>query len=682
MSIVILYPVVFAREGSFFIIGDNLHQSYTFLNKLSIALHKGYLPVWDANTFGGKNFPGELQAGIFYPLNILWCLIFGTPAGIDVYYLDLLVALHYFICLIGMYSLATLLQMPAVAAIGAALTFTFTGILANRSGCETNIFEGLALLPWVIYFLCKYYWRERRKVYLVCAGLMAGLQILAGHLQPFFHALLIAVIVIIFYEYRRRENLKSFFFSAVFNFCIILLVAILISLPQVYYAAEYMSRCYREVGGAGDVYIGPHQKVPLYVYLYRFILRPSDFENLIGQKSILLADFNFVYMGILPFFLCILFLIKSKFLTLTDSHSDFKKLLIIIFTVGILSVLGYLTFFPYILYAIPFANTVRELSRYVILISFSDALLAGLALTYITQLGDQLLQHSSKTNLYVVGALALNALYWLLFQQKNISLDVSVPFLFGFIFLLLLMTVPVNDYIRVLAIAFIFLDLFLNPLNYGPTNSIFYPTRFYSRNKIVNFLESTYGKYRVTFDMDVWAMTRRNLGDVYNVQTKFGYCATVNQSYYNFIYYSKDSEIDDLLNVRYVITDKLLGSNFIFRDSTRYLNLYERRNYYPRCYWKHQLGERGTEIEGENKGIIRQLTYADQYQKWLIHCNSPDTLVFSENDYPGWKCYDNQKEITIYEPTIKNYPRLFRCITLDKGQHIIEFTYNKVFYWF
>jgi len=67
MSIVILYPVVFAREGSFFIIGDNLHQSYTFLNKLSIALHKGYLPVWDANTFGGKNFRVNYRPASFIP---------------------------------------------------------------------------------------------------------------------------------------------------------------------------------------------------------------------------------------------------------------------------------------------------------------------------------------------------------------------------------------------------------------------------------------------------------------------------------------------------------------------------------------------------------------------------------------------------------------------------------------
>jgi len=177
-------------------------------------------------------------------------------------------------------------------------------------------------------------------------------------------------------------------------------------------------------------------------------------------------------------------------------------------------------------------------------------------------------------------------------------------------------------------------------------------------------------------------MTRRNLGDVYNIQTKYGYCATVNKPYHDFIHYNESPETDDLLNVIYVITDKVLDSNFIFKDSTRQLNLYERKNYYPRCYWKHQLGKRGAEIEEENKGMIRQLSYADQYQQWSIHCNWPDTLIFSENDYPGWKCYDKGKEIPVYEPTIRDYPRLFRAIALEKGEHMIEFKYNKVFYWF
>jgi len=681
ITILLLYPVIFGRTASFFIIGDNLHLTYTFLNKLSIALHKGYLPVWDANTFGGKNFPGELQSGTFYPLNILWCLLFGTAKGINVYYLELLVALHYFICLTGMYKLSRVFRMPPVAALGTALVFTFTGVLSARAGCEAFIFYGLALMPWGIFFLGKYYWEKRKKKYLLFAGLIGGLQILAGHIQPFFHTLLIAGVLIIFYEYRQRKSWPAFFLSVVSKFSIILICSIILALPQIYYAAEYLSRCYREVGQDGT-YIGPLQKVPLRIYMYRYLLNPSDFENFIGQKSVLINDFNFVYMGILPLFLCIIFLVKSKLLEITEEHGYLKKLLVIILLIGLLSVLGYLTFFPYILYALPFVNGVRELSRYVILIGFSGALLAGLALTYIKQLGDRLYQRQFNLNFYMVLVLALYALYWIIFQQAYISLQVSVPFLFAFVFFLFLMTVQTNTYARWLAIAFVLIDLFMNPVNYGPTQSIFYPTEFYARNKMIDFLETTYGKYRVTFDMNTYAMIRRNVGDMYNIQTKYGYGGTVNMSYFDFINYNKDPEIDDLLNVKYVITDKVLDSNFIFKDSVQRLHLYERKSWYPRCYWKHQLGRRGVEIEAENKATIHQLAYSDLYQKFEVNCSAPDTLIFSENYYPGWKCYDNQKEIKIYQASIRNYPPLFRCIPLDKGGHIIEFKYNKVFYWF
>lgn len=681
ITIVLLFPVIFSKAGSFCIIGDNLHLSYPFLNKLSIALHKGYLPVWDANTFGGKNFPGELQSGTFYPFNILWCFLFGTMKGIDVYYIDLLVALHYFICLTGMYKLSRVFRMPPGAAIGAALVFTFTGVLSARSGCEVFIFYGLTLLPWAIFFLGKYYWERQRKRYLVFAGLVGGLQILAGHIQPFFHTLFIAVILVVFYEYWQRKSWKTFFFSFAGKFSIILLFSVIAALPQLYYAAEYLSRCYREVGQDGT-YIGPLQKVPLRIYMYRYLLNPSDFENFIGQKSVLLNDWNFVYMGILPLCLCIAFLVKGRFLQITEKHTHLKKLLIIILVIGVLSVLGYLTFFPYILYAIPFVNGVRELSRYVILISFSDALLVGMALTYITQIGDQFFQPSSKLNLTIALLLILNVLYWIISQQKDISLDVSIPYLLAFLFLLSLVAVQTTIYTRSFAIAFILIDLFMNPVNYATTQVIFYPAKFYARNKIVDSLETSYGKYRVTFDMETYAMTRRNLGDIYNIQTKFGYGGTVNKSYFDFIKYSEGPEIDDLLNIKYVITDKRLDSNFVFKDSTQNLQLYERKNCYPRCYWKRQLGMSGAGIEAENKGTMRQLAYSDLYQKVEINCITRDTLIFSENYYPGWKCYDNQKEIKVYAASIKNYPPLFRCIPLERGHHVIEFKYNKVFYWF
>jgi hypothetical protein len=188
----------------------------------------------------------------------------------------------------------------------------------------------------------------------------------------------------------------------------------------------------------------------------------------------------------------------------------------------------------------------------------------------------------------------------------------------------------------------------------------------------------------VAFDMANYALEWRNLGDIYAIQTKSGYGATVNRAYSYFIRVDPrpNSEVNDLLNVRYILTDKRLDSSFIFKDSIRGLRLYERRNYYPRCYWKRQLGKPGEEIEKENAGVIQPLEYSDQYQKIAVECTVPDTLIFSENYYPGWKCYDNQKRIEIYPARIGNYPPLFRSIALSGGHHIIEFKYNKVFYWF
>jgi hypothetical protein len=188
----------------------------------------------------------------------------------------------------------------------------------------------------------------------------------------------------------------------------------------------------------------------------------------------------------------------------------------------------------------------------------------------------------------------------------------------------------------------------------------------------------------VDFDMQDYSRVRRNVGDVYNIQTKYGYGATVNRAYFDFINFNKgaNADIDDLLNVRYILTDKTLDSNYVFKDSARHLNLYERKNYYPRVYWKSQLGKRGGEIEEENKSTIQPLAYSDLYQKFEVDCKTRDTLILSENDYPGWKCYDNGKRTAIYPAAIRNYPPLFRSIALDKGHHIVEFKYNKPFYWF
>jgi hypothetical protein len=628
-SVLLLYPVVFTHDASFFIKQDNLHQAFPWYNKLASSLHKGYLPIWDANTFGGKNFAGEAQTGIFYPLNIIWCLLFGSATGIRTYYLDLLVCLHYLIALLGMYRLARVLKLSAEGSLAAALVFAFAGCVGARAAGQTCIFFGLTLLPWVIYFIARYYCVKRKRRYLILAGAIGGLQLLAGHVQPFFHTMMITGIMVLYYEYPTRRNRWSFIRSGVIQLSQVAGMTVIVALPQIYYSAQYLSRCYRTV--SNGIFIAPGQKVPLYIYSHWFIIHWSNLGNFLAQEYAQPDDDNSLYMGILPLVLVLAYLIWPKKAVILGVHRLLTRSLWLIFGLGLVSAMGYQTYFYMILYHIPFVNLVRQLGRYIILVSFSLSLLTGLAITYMGPM-----------------------IQWLIPAMRRLI------------------------YLPAVAVTIIFIDLLLHPVGYLSTQTMFYPDEFYARNRLVDTLEHTYGKYRVVFDVNDYALVRRNLGDIYSIQTKWGYGATINKAYSDFANIDQrlNSEVNDLLNVRYVITDKQLDPDAIFRDSSDHLMLYERRTWYPRCYWKRQLGEIGAQIEAENKEAIHSLLYSDNEQRLEVSCERSDTLIFSENDYPGWVCYDNGKKIAIYTASIKGYPPLFRSIFVTKGWHSIDFRYR------
>lgn len=680
VAFILLKPVI-TREASFLMSDDNRHQTYCFMYKLATSIHRGYLPIWDADTYGGKNFPGEFQAGIFYPLNIALCLLFGSINGIDPYYLDLLLVLHYFICLMGMYALARVFKLTIPASIVSALIFSFTGVLGARAGAQANIFLGLCLMPWPLYFLASYYQGLKKKKNLVFAGLVAGLQILSGHIQPFFHTMLIGIIMILFYEYQNKKDWGSFSRSVLANVLIILVIVIIISLPQLYYSVQYMSRCYRWVGS--DQPLAPGQKVPFHIYAFLYTIKPSDLGNLLGMNYNRPADDNVIYMGVLPLFLLIAYLIKCRFLSLPRESVRLTRLLLIIALIGFVSIWGYLTFFSVILWETPFVTTIRELGRYSLLLLFSFSLLVGLAITHIGALRGSVFEHSRRIKWVILAILAVNMIYLVFFQTRMINRQVSIPFLCAFLFFLLLMRTTRPLLIEVTLIAFVLIDLSLNRVGYVPAHSPMYPTAYFQRNRIIDFLEKSYGKYRVDYEIGDNDSLRRNIGDIYRIQTKLGYCATMNMRYFDYISsdWSLHSEVLDLLNIRYIVSDKKLDSTFSFVDSLPHTYLYERKDCYPRVFWKSQIGMPREEIAKENAIQIHPVAYSDLYTRTDVRCESPDTLIFSENNYPGWICFDNGKKIPIYMPAIKDHPPLFRAIALEKGFHRIEFRYPTIFRW-
>ncbi len=682
VAAVLLFPVVFTGAESFFIKQDNLHQAYPWYNKLTIALHKGYLPVWDANTFGGKNFAGEPQTGIFYPVNILWCMAFGSVRGISTYWLDILVVVHYLICLCGMYRLARIYQMPEVAAMVSSIVFTFAGAVGARAAGQTCIFFGLTWLPWGVYFVARYCLEKKRIANIAFAGVIGAFQILSGHMQPFFHTMMIEGLMLLWYSLRAGNGWLRTILGTLVPILVIVAVTFLVSLPQLYYMLQYMARSYRTV--SGGIFIGPGQKVPLYIYSHWFIIQPRNFLNLLGQQYAPPDDDNILYMGVLPLLLMFVYLVWFRSGKTSEIHAGLTKLLIVILGIGLLSAMGYLTMFYQVLYRIPFVNLIRQLGRYIVLISFSASLLVGLGITYLPGIGEWMFRKARASKGVIAGGLALMMLAIGVLFPDVAPAVVWVPALMTFIFFGCLAWGRWPKYWAAIAMVVIFVDLLLNPVGYLSTRTYFYPDRFYGRNRIIDTLESSYGRYRVELDLANYALMRRNLGDIYAIQTRNGYGATVNKAFSDLInrYPGRDSEVNDLLNVRYVVTDKRLDSRYIFCDSIEYLKLYERTSWYPRVYWRHQLGEAGAQIELENSEAIHQLEYSDNEEKLLVDCKTSDTLIFSENCYPGWVCYDNGKEIGIYPAVIRDYPRLFRSIAVKSGRHVIELRYCRRFYWF
>src|SRR6185312_216603 len=201
-------------------------------------------------------------------------------------------------------------------------------------------------------------------------------------------------------------------------------------------AAEYLSRCYRAV--SGGLYIGSGEKVPLFIYGHWHIIQFRNLLNLFVQSYAQPDDDNTLYMGLLPIVLIVACLVWRKGEGFSKDVSDLRKLLAIILALGILSILGYLTWFYLILYEIPFVNAVRQLGRYLMLISFSGSLLAGLAISNIDRIAGRLPPIRAKVRTIILSAVCLNALYLVLFEQKDVPAAVSIPLLLLALFVLAL----------------------------------------------------------------------------------------------------------------------------------------------------------------------------------------------------------------------------------------------------
>lgn len=110
----------------------------------------------------------------------------------------------------------------------------------------------------------------------------------------------------------------------------------------------------------------------------------------------------------------------------------------------------------------------------------------------------------------------------------------------------------------------------------------------------------------------------------------------------------------------------------IIKDKDETLNLIASNNFDPKKYVI--LKEQPKNARLDNSSAFKEISIKrDNFNEIILNFNLTNSgfLVLSEINYPGWKAYDNGKEIEIYKANL-----ILRSIYLDKGNHNIIFTYS------
>lgn len=653
---------------SFFVWPDAREQTYAWWQKLAQAWSAGYLPLWDANTFGGHSFVGEFQAGVFYPAAWAWLAAFATPEGISAAALDGFIVLHYAICAAGMALLLRHWRLSFAACAFGAVSFALIGAVAQRAAAQPNIFFGLCLLPWAVLFASAYC-RSLKIGFAFATGTVLALQVLAGHVQPALHTALIVAAMLLFLHRRGAMPWRATLAGTARAGLPIATALLIVSAPQWILSLQYMRDAYRWV--SAEAPIAPGQAVPYAVYAYKHIIGPTDLGSLVDPWRFPVDDSNTLYFGAMTLALALAFVLARETRRSIPAWQDHGGWLTATAAFAAAAMFGHWTLLAAVLRVVPVVGQVRELGRYVVLLQFAACVVAAFAVHALSVGSFPDVSRAKRRSLLALLAVAVGA------AVLRIADLVSMPAWLALcapiaIAGLALLGVPRRLLAVACAAAAVFTAIacanLAIPLTAGNTPV----EQAFATNAITARLQGTYGRERILID-DSTGLPK-NYADAQHLQTTLGHAATMYRPYFDFLArdWRLEGEVNDLLGASYVVTKKDLDFTLVATDDASGLRLYERPGSYSRLFRLDQYGAEPSARRAEYDVV----SYNDVFQHFHMHVDRATTIVATEIAYPGWCARVNGRATAIDRAVLGGAVTPLRAIRLDEGNNDIEFSYR------
>lgn len=236
--LLVFRQVVVLKIG--FLKGDYLQQFLPWYKIYADSIQRFELPLWSSSFQSGFPLFAEGQIGALYPLNLLF--FFTLPFKIAYNYSFLV---HFILAGIFTYFYCRKIGSDFwggfIASILLCFGSAYAGLFVN-----TSALRSLTWFPLVLLFFEKYFER-RNKGLIALAGLIAGMQLLAGSFQMTSYAFIFYIAYFLYRSFLEKRR----FWGSLIEGSTFFIIAVLISLPQLISTLQLSAYSNRSPGNPG-----------------------------------------------------------------------------------------------------------------------------------------------------------------------------------------------------------------------------------------------------------------------------------------------------------------------------------------------------------------------------------------------------------------------------------------------
>lgn len=214
-------------------------QFYPWRSFAFAELRAGHLPVWNPYNGGGVPLLANYQVAVLYPPNWLHLVL---P---DVVAMNLLAVGHIVLAAYGMWKFAGIWQLPHFGRAVSTLAFALSGYLIPRLGSFPTV-AAAAWMPWILWGVHRVVQKPQFRNVVVLA-LLCTMLLLAGHAQTAYYVLLATVFYGLWMVWQEREQheapWRGLFYAALGG-----LLGVGLAMVQLVPTAELLARSARADG--------------------------------------------------------------------------------------------------------------------------------------------------------------------------------------------------------------------------------------------------------------------------------------------------------------------------------------------------------------------------------------------------------------------------------------------------